>query len=72
MLVAWYDLLVFITRIIGAVLPTTALFLFGVIFLMLISLHYSIKLSALTDQVRILGQQLAVLQAEINEQKDER
>jgi hypothetical protein len=68
-LVAWYDLLVFITGFIGAVLPTTTLFLFGVMFLMLIALHYSIKISALTDQVKKLAQELAILQQEGTESK---
>lgn len=68
-LVVWYDLLVFITELIGAVLPTTTLFLFGVIFLMLIALHYSIKISALTDQVTKLAQELAILRAESDERK---
>lgn len=69
MLVAWYDLLVFITHIIGAVLPTTTLFLFGVLFLLLICLHYSIKISALTDQVKKLAQELAILHEEIKEHR---
>ena len=66
-LVVWYDLLVFITKLVGAVLPTTTLFLFGLLFLMLIALHYSIKISALTDQVRKLAQELAILKAESTE-----
>jgi len=69
-LAAWYDLLVFITDLIGAALPTTTLFLFGVVFLMLIALHYSIKISALTDQVRKLAQELAILHEEVKEHRD--
>ncbi|NVL90079.1 MAG: DUF2304 domain-containing protein [Desulfobacterales bacterium] len=69
-LAAWYDLLVFITDLIGAALPTTTLFLFGVVFLMLIALHYSIKISALTDQVRKLTQELAILHDEVKEHRD--
>jgi len=68
-LVVWYDLLLFITKFIGAVLPTTTLFLIGVIFLMLIALHYSIKISALTDQVRKLAQDMAILCQESTEQR---
>ncbi|HIC92184.1 MAG TPA: DUF2304 domain-containing protein [Syntrophaceae bacterium] len=71
MLVVWYDLLVFITHIIGAVLPTTTLFLFGVLFLLLICLHYSIKISTLTDQVKKLAQELAILHGEIKEHRAE-
>ncbi len=60
-LVVWYDALVAVTRLIGAVLPTTTLFLFGLIFLMLISLHFSVKISALANQVKDLAQQMALL-----------
>ncbi|MFQ5454672.1 MAG: DUF2304 domain-containing protein [Nitrospirota bacterium] len=61
----WYNLLKWITALIGAILPTSTLFLSGLIFLMLISLHYSIKISNLTDQVKELTQQLAILKNEI-------
>ena len=47
-----YDLLVAITRLIGAVLPTTTIFLFGILFLYLISLHYAVKMTALREQVK--------------------
>ena len=70
MLVVWYDLLVFITHVIGAALPTTTLFLFGVLFLLLICLHYSIKISTLTDQVRKLAQELAIFHEEVKEHRD--
>lgn len=65
LLALWYNLLKWITSLIGAILPTSTLFLFGLIFLMLISLHYSIKISHLTDQVKELAQQLAILRNEI-------
>ncbi len=64
-LVAWYDLLVWITRFIGAVLPTTTLFLFGVFFIVLICLHFSIKNSALTNRLKELAQHLAILDSYI-------
>ncbi len=70
-LVIWYDLLVFITRMIGAALPTTTLFVFGLLFLLLIALHYSVKISSLTDQVRNLAQKIAILQSELDERRAE-
>ena len=70
-LVIWYDLLVFITEMIGAALPTTTLFVFGLLFLLLIALHYSVKISSLTDQVRNLAQKIAILQSELDEQRAE-
>ncbi len=59
-LVLWYDLLELITHFIGAVAPTTTLFIFGFIFLILINLHYSVKITKLTSQVKDLAQELAI------------
>ena len=70
MLAVWYDLLVFITEMIGAALPTTTLFVFALLFLLLIALHYSVKISSLTDQVRKLAQKIAILQSELDEQRE--
>lgn len=66
LLVLWYDLLVLLTKLIGAVLPTTTLFIFGIIFLVLIALHSSIKISLLNDQVKNLAQQISLLEAQNN------
>jgi hypothetical protein len=68
LLVAWYDLLIFITHLIGAVLPTTTLFIFGLLFLMLISLHYSLQISKLSYQVKDLAQQLTLLRGKVEGQ----
>lgn len=57
-----YDLLVIISRLIGAALPTSTLFFFGLIFLMLVCLQFSIRISRLTDQVKNLTQEIALLQ----------
>lgn len=62
-LTVWYELLVGITELIGAVLPTTTLFLFGLLFLVVIAVHFSVVLSRLSDQVRILSQELALARA---------
>jgi hypothetical protein len=69
-LVIWYDLLVSLTHLIGAIAPTTTLFIFGLLFLMLISLHYSIQISTLSHQVKELSQQLAILRGQVEDQKD--
>lgn len=68
LLVVWYDLLVFITHLIGAVAPTTTLFIFGLLFLMLISLHYSIQISKLSHQVKEMAQQLTLLKGKLESQ----
>ena len=63
-LVCWYGLLERISHLIGAVTVTTTLFLFALLFLLVISVHYSTVISRLTQQVRRLTQELAILEAE--------
>ncbi len=70
LLVVWYDLLLFITHLIGAIAPTTTLFIFGLLFLMLISLHYSMQISKLSHQVKEMAQQLTLLKGQIQDRID--
>ncbi len=63
LIVVWYDLLVTLSNLIGAKVVTTTLFLFTLLFLILINIHYSIKISALTNQVKDLAQELAIHRA---------
>ena len=67
LLVVWYDFLVFITHLIGAIAPTTTLFIFGLLFLMVISLHYSIQISKLSSQVKEMAQELTLLKGQIED-----
>ena len=55
------DLLRWISDLVGATLFTSTLFFFGLFFLMAICLHFSIRISALTTQVRRLTQHTAIL-----------
>ncbi len=64
-LVIRYDWLEALTRFIGAGLPTTTLFIGAIIFLMLISVQFSIKISRLTDQVKNLVQENALLRHDL-------
>ncbi len=64
LLTLWYRLLEIITTLIGAVLPTTTLFIFGILFLNLICLHFSVKMSQLNEHVKKLAQALALLEEE--------
>jgi len=61
---AWYGLIEWITHLIGAVAVTTTLFLFALLFLLVINVHYSTVISRLTAQVRRLAQEIAILEAE--------
>jgi hypothetical protein len=67
LLVVWYDLLVYVTHLIGAIAPTTTLFIFGLLFLMLISLHYSLQISKLSHQVKEMAQQLTLLKGQVED-----
>jgi hypothetical protein len=69
-LVFWYDSLVFITKLIGAVLPTTTLFIFGLMFLLFVNLHFSVKLSELSEQVKNLAHEIAILTMQKGSQQD--
>jgi len=64
-LVLRYEWLVALTALIGAGLPTTTLFLFALIFLMLLSVQFCIKISRLTDQVKNLSQENALIKLEL-------
>jgi hypothetical protein len=69
-LVVWYDMLLLTTRLIGAVSPTTTLFIFGIVFLILVNLHFSIKISKLSAQVRRFAQEMAVREDKSDEAGD--
>ena len=58
------DLLVWISNLVGATLFTSTLFFFGLAFLVTICLHFSIRISALTNQVRTLTQHIGILHSE--------
>jgi len=64
-LAIWYDLLLFITHLVGAVLPASTLFLFGIFFLVLINLYFSVKVSTLTNQIKRLAQEVAILNSKV-------
>ncbi len=66
-LVLKYDWLVYLTNLIGAVLPTTTLFIGSIMFLMLIAIQFSIKLSSLSDHVKNLAQENALLKEKLRE-----
>jgi len=61
MLAVWYDLLVAITKFIGAGFPTSTLFFFGIIFLLMINLYFSVELSSMANRLKNLTQETALL-----------
>ena len=56
----WQGLLNAFTQLLGIKLPVNTVFFFGLMFVVFINLHFSIKISQLTDQVKRLTQELAL------------
>lgn len=65
-----YELLGLISRLIGAKVETTTLFIFSILFLIIVNLYYSVKISSLSDQVKNLAQKLSILETRIKESKN--
>jgi len=66
-LVIQYSWLELITEAMGAVLPTTTLFIGALVFLMFLSIQFSVKISKLTDQVKNMVQENALLREKIEQ-----
>ncbi len=60
-----FDLLIWLTNLIGAWTPSSTVFFFGLVFLTAISLSYAIRLSTLSNQVKVIGQELSLLRARL-------
>lgn len=56
-------LLTWLTRVVGAWTPSSAIFFLGQVFLVAICLNYAVRLSRLVLQVKNLGQEVALLRA---------
>lgn len=67
----WYGLLQWLTALIGAVDPTSTLFIFSLLFLLVMSLHFSIINSRLKDQIKDLTQEIGLLRYEISKREGE-
>lgn len=67
LLVVWEKLLLRITSLIGAIDPSSTLFLFGILFALAILLHLSNKVSDFSTELRILAKEVAVLNARLSE-----
>ncbi len=68
-LTLWFDLLKWLTHLVGAITPSSTIFLFAFLFLIFISLHFSVVISKLTDRNKELAQRYALLEIEIRELK---
>jgi len=62
-LLAIFDkLLDWITRLLGITLPINTVFFFGIFFVILINLHFSLVISNLSNQNKIIAQKLSLLE----------
>ena len=71
-LTLWFDLLKWVTHLVGAITPSSTIFLFAFLFLIFISLHFSVVISKLTDRHKELAQRYAILELELNELKKQK
>jgi hypothetical protein len=60
-LAIWRDLLADISDLIGVAYPPNALFLIAFGFVLVLLLHFSIAVSRMSDQIKVLAQRLALL-----------
>lgn len=50
-----------LTQAIGAWTPSSTLFFFGLLFLLILSLNYAVRLSGMSLQIKLLAQEVALL-----------
>lgn len=70
LLTVWFDLLKWITSLIGAMIPSSTIFMLAFLFLIFISLHFSVVISKLTNRNIELAQRYAFLELELNDLKE--
>lgn len=59
------ELLWWITHLLGIILPINTVFFLGIFFLILINLHFSLVISALTEQNKKIAQSITLLEAKL-------
>ncbi len=69
LVVIWYDLLGFFSILIGARVATTTLFIFSILFLIIVNLYHSLKISALSEQIKNLSQIISLMEKELKDLK---
>jgi len=69
--IAWFDSVRMLTRAVGAWTPSSTLFFFGLLFLLIVSLNYAVRLSGMSLQVKLLAQEVALLRSQVAARDDE-
>jgi hypothetical protein len=62
----WTGLLEFVADVIGVAYPPNALFLIAFGFVMVLLLHFSLAVSRLSDQAKVLAQRLALMEERLH------
>lgn len=70
-LAIWRGLLEEIASALGIATPTNALFFVAFAFVLVLLLHFSISVSKLADQSKVLAQRVAILQERLREAEDQ-
>jgi hypothetical protein len=61
----WFDVVRILTRLVGAWTPSSTMFFFGLLFLLVVCLNYAVRLSGMSSQIKLLAQEVALLRAQI-------
>jgi hypothetical protein len=61
----WFQGLRRITELVGAWTPSSTLYFFGDLFLLVLCLNYAVRLSSLSSQVKLLAQEVSLLREEL-------
>jgi hypothetical protein len=61
----------FTTRLLKAKAPTSIVYMLGIVFLLLLNLHFSVSLSTLKNKLKELAQRIALLDAHLKKSEDE-
>ena len=59
------NILQWITNLLGIILPINAVFFFGIFFIILINIHFTLVISNLGEQNKKITQKLALLETEL-------
>ncbi len=70
-LALWTDVLDWIKGILGAETQASTLFFGAILFLMLVALQFSVRLTKLTFRNKALGQEVSLLKKDIQDLRDE-
>ncbi|MBN1353090.1 MAG: DUF2304 domain-containing protein [Candidatus Omnitrophica bacterium] len=66
----WDKLLYLVSRITGIIAPTSAVFSFGILFLILVNLQLSSKMSRNEDYIKNLIQRLSLLEGRVKKMEE--